>query len=149
MKTKTKIKITPLSISIIQGILLILLIFFITITRERFFLGIIISFLFIMYLLLTMTNGGYEELSGLCKYRICKEKILNSDSYYIQVKPLLLPFLPWKFGAYDSYFYKKDWGEYMFCNSFKTKEEAEGTVQMLKSRDELKKLFLIKKIEVL
>ena len=151
MRTKIQIRPTTLSTLIIQISVLIASIIFIIVTKEkRFIAELLTAYTFVQYLLFLMFGKeGYNEiLSGICKYRIRKEKISDADIYFIQSKPLLLPILPWKGGAYESFLYKKDGDSYLCSNGFKTIEEAINSKTMLEKNGKLEKLFLIKRIEV-
>ena len=154
MKTKKKIKLTPLFGSVVQLIMVISAILLIITSRESW--PIIIVVLFFGWFLYDIAIGIFvvdecydEGFYGACRHRIIKEKVLDSDVYFIQTKPLLpLFFLPWKGGAYKSFIYKKDDEVYLCNNAFNTKKEAYDQVENLKNRQEYKKLFFVKKIEI-
>jgi hypothetical protein len=149
MKTKTQIKFTPLFSSAIQLIMIILPA--LLIIKENWTLIIVIPVIAItLYLLLTalfLGDDSYDEsVYGVCRYRVIKEK---SDIYFIQTKPLLpFFFLPWKGKAHSSFLYKKNGEEYMCNNAFKTGEDANCQMETLKNRDEFKKPFFFKKLEI-
>jgi hypothetical protein len=153
MKVKTQIKLTPLFYSVIQSIMIISAILLKIVFKENWSLSIIliteIVFFYLIGIAIFFADRYYEMPYGILRYRIAKEKILDSDVYFLQAKPLLpLFFLFWKGRPYSHFFYKKDGGDYMCDNAFETKEEADHQLEILKNRNELKKLFLVKKIEI-
>lgn len=153
MKTKRQIKLTPLFSSVVQLIVIISVILLIITIKESWPIIIAVT-LTAGYLYLlgisTLDDGCYNEsLYGVCRYRIIKTKVSDSDLYFIQAKPLLpLFFLFWKGAVYSSFLYKWDGGQYMCDNAFETKEDAYNQVENLKNRQEYKKLFFVKKIEI-
>lgn len=151
MKTKHQLRPTPLFSTIIQIIVSVLIFFIILIEEESLPLVIFTGYAFAMYLLFLMLDKEWynEILSGICKYRICKEKVSEEDIYYLQSKPLLLPFLPWKGEVYESFAYKEGFDDYLCENHFKTIEEALKCKNNLAINNKVRKLFLIKKIEVM
>lgn len=154
MKTKRQIKLTPLFSSVIQSIVILVVILLVIIVEESW--PVIIAFPLIGGALYFIVVGLFlddechdERIYGVCRYRIIKTKILDSDLYFIQTKPLFpFFFMFWKGAAYSSFLYKKEGGQYMSDNAFKTKEEACNQVENLKNRQEYKKLFFVKKIEI-
>lgn len=152
-KTKRQIKLTPLFSSVVQSIVIISVILLIITIEESW--SIIIVTPLAAAVSFTIAYGFigdacYDEtIYGVCRYRIIKEKILNSDLYFIQAKPLLpFFFLFWKGAVYSSFLFKIDGEECMCDNAFKTEEDAYALVQILKNRQEYKKIIFVKKIEI-
>lgn len=154
MKTKKQIKLTPLFSSVVQSIVTTLVILLIITIKESWPIIIAAPFaggaLYFIAIGLFLGDECYDEgIYGVCRYRIIKTKILDSDLYFIQTKPLLpFFFMFWKGAVYSSFLYKMDGGQYMCDNAFKTKEDACNQVENLKNRQEYKKLFFVKKIEI-
>lgn len=154
MKTKSQIKLTPLFNSVVQSIVIISVILLVITIKESW--PIIIAFpltggvlYFIAIALFIDDECHNESIYGVCRYRVIKKNILDSDLYFIQTKPLLpFFFLPWKGAVYSSFLYKKNGGLYMCDNAFKSKEDAYEKVKDLKNRQEYKNLFFVEKIEI-
>ncbi|HBA36843.1 TPA: hypothetical protein DCZ15_03135 [Candidatus Falkowbacteria bacterium] len=154
MKTKKLIKLTPLFNSIIQSVVITAIILLVIIIKESWPIIIAAPFaagyLYFIVIGLFLGDECYDEsIYGVCRYRIIKERILDSDLYFIQAKPLSpFFFLFWKGAAHSSFLYKKDGELYMCDNAFRSKEDAYWKVKDLTNRQEYKKLFLVKEIEI-
>ncbi len=154
MKTKRQVKLTPLFISIVQSIVIISVVLLV-ITIKESWPNIIAALLAVGYLYfiaigLLVGDECYDEtIYGICRYRIIKKSFLLSDLYFIQTKPLSpFFFLFWKGAVYSSFLYKKDGELYMCDNTFRSKEDAYEMVKDLTNRQEYKKLFFVKEIEI-
>ncbi len=154
MKIKKQIKLTPLFSSVVQSIVIISVILLIITIEESWPIIIVtplaVAVSYLIAIGLFIGDECYDEvLYGVCRYRIIKEKILDSDLYFIQAKPLLpFFFLFWKGAVCSSFLYKRDGKQYMCDNAFKNKEDAYNQVKNLKNRQEYKKLFFVKKNEI-
>jgi len=154
MKTKKLIKLTPLFNSIIQSVVITVVILLVIIIKGSWPAIIAVPFaawyLYFMAIGLFVGDECYDEsIYGICRYRIIKKRILDSDSYFIQAKPLSpFFFLFWKGAVYSSFLYKKDGELYMCDNAFISKKDAYEKVKDLTNRQEYKKLFFVKEIEI-
>lgn len=148
-KTKKQIRTTPLLNSVTQPIILLLAIFLLSITTDVQVAILVVMSTLAYFSVNLGAVAGFRD-SCLSRYRIVRKRYPESgDVYFIQSKPLwLFFFLPWEGKENPLFGYKKDGDKEYFKNTFKTQEEAENQIKILKNRNEVKKLFLIIKIEV-